>query len=340
VARPAGGLGPRPRRDLVCRAPLERSCPDREFAFLPPDSPSRRAEEVFAKAFPEDRRASNIVLVLHRTDQATTDLPRDLAFIDDALQPELRKIAEAEGGLADEAPPSDEPLFDDQGSSPRPPRPKPLIAHIRTPNDPAAGALLVSDDHRALLVVIELTKEFLSAKNWPVIDKVERLVGDLESAGKVPAGAQLLVTGSAVIGRDHTWAELQSARSTETLTVVLVVALLVLIYRAPLLALIPLATVFLAVEMSLHILALLAKAGHVTLFQGIQIYIIILAYGAGVDYCLFLTARYKEELDRGASPAEAVERAVGGVGAALAASAATVVCGIGSEAPRRYFRGE
>src|SRR5262249_7828756 len=72
----------------------------------------------------------------------------------------------------------------------------------------------------------------------------------------------------------------------------------------------------------------LARAGFVTLFQGIQIYITILAYGAGVDYCLFLTARYKEELDRGADPGDAVARAVGGVGSALVASAATVVRGI------------
>src|SRR4029077_12597984 len=56
--------------------------------------------------------------------------------------------------------------------------------------------------------------------------------------------------------------------------------------------------------------------------------ITILAYGAGVDYCLFLTARYKEELDRGAKPGDAVAGAIGGVGAALVASAATVMCGI------------
>src|SRR5262249_9810596 len=81
--------------------------------------------------------------------------------------------------------------------------------------------------------------------------------------------------------------------------------------------------------LSLHILALLAGAGYVTLFEGIQIYITILAYGAGVDYCLFLTGRYKEELDGGAAPRDAVARALRGVGAALAASAITVICGIG-----------
>src|SRR5262249_34655776 len=51
--------------------------------------------------------------------------------------------------------------------------------------------------------------------------------------------------------------------------------------------------------------------------------------GPGVDYCLFLTARYREELDQGASPCEAAKKAVSGVGDALTASAATVICGIG-----------
>ncbi len=121
---------------------------------------------------------------------------------------------------------------------------------------------------------------------------------------------------------------MQSVRATEFLTFVLVIALLVLIYRAPLLALIPLLTVFLAVQVSINTLAILAGRGYLSLFQGIQIYITILAYGAGIDYCLFLTARYKEELDRGLQPAEAVARAIGDVGHTVLASAATVIGGI------------
>ena len=44
---------------------------------------------------------------------------------------------------------------------------------------------------------------------------------------------------------------------------------------------------------------------------------------------MFLMARYQEELDRGLRPAEAIAQAVRGVGSALAASAATVMFGIG-----------
>jgi putative drug exporter of the RND superfamily len=305
---------------------------DREFAFLPTNSPSRIAENIFAQAFPQDGPGSNVVLVLHRTEDERDNLAGDLKFISNELEPGIRRIAEADGGMAYEVKASDEPLFstdDETAKAPEPPKKRSIIARIRTPNTPGSGALLVSPDGQALLVVVDLTTEFLSNQNWPTLDKIDQLLRQLQGQGDVPPGLQFAVTGSAAIGRDHTLAELQSVQATMFLTIVMVVVLLILIYRAPLLALIPLAAVAVSVQISLNILALLAGAGCLTLFQGLQIYVTILAYGAGVDYCLFLTARYKEELDQGNSPSQAAEAAVGKVGAALTASAATVMCGIG-----------
>jgi RND superfamily putative drug exporter len=314
---------------LACRLmapPWSEVAQDKEFDLLPTDTPSRRAAEIFAKAFPEEQTASNIVLVLHQT--GAPQLERNLKFIEDVLEPGLRRIADAEGGLASEVAPSDEPLFGDQGAPSAEPKRRSIIARIRTPNAPGLGALLISEDKQALLVLLELTTDFLAKGNWPTIAKVEELVEDLRQQRKVPAGLDIAVTGSAAIGRDHSLAQLQSARATEYLTLILVIGLLVLIYRAPLLAIIPLATVYLAVQIAINFLAILAGAGVLTLFEGVQIYITILAYGAGVDYCLFLTARYKEELDSGTPPADAVAGAVRHTGAALLASSATVMCGI------------
>src|SRR6516165_2387052 len=94
---------------------------DRVFDFLPADAPSRRAAEVYAKAFPEDQAPSNIVIVLYRTDHESSSLEPELAFIDSTVEPALRHLAESEGGLASEPAPSQEPLFGDQTPTTPPP---------------------------------------------------------------------------------------------------------------------------------------------------------------------------------------------------------------------------
>jgi RND superfamily putative drug exporter len=151
----------------------------------------------------------------------------------------------------------------------------------------------------------------------------------LRQAGEVPPGLDVALTGSAVVGRDLRQAGRQSAAATERWTVLLVVALLLLLYRAPFLALIPLATVFVATQAALAYLRVLAGAGAIGLFEGIQSYVTVLGYGAGVDYALFLIARYQEELGGGQAPRAAVAGALGKVGPALVASAATVMGGVG-----------
>jgi RND superfamily putative drug exporter len=310
--------------------PWNEVAQDKEFGFLPARSPSLVAEEEFKKAFPEERVGSSIVLVLTNPGGAR-DVQVGKDFISDVLEPDLRKIAESEGGLTAEPPVSEDsdPFAAAPPASPKPAQPNSIIDRIRTPNAPGTGALLESKDGKALLVAMELNSEFLSKGNWRLIQKVENLIQELKDGNKLPAGMDLVITGSAVLGRDFSKAEVEGSKATEWLTIVMVIGLLILIYRAPLLALIPLVTVFVSAKVSLNVLSILAAHGYLTLFQGIQVFITVLAYGAGVDYCLFLMARYKEELDQGHSVDEAVRGSIGSVGAALAASAATVICGIG-----------
>jgi RND superfamily putative drug exporter len=296
--------------------PWRDVAPDLEFAFLPESAPSRIGEAMFRKAFPFEDFGSNIVLLLERAPGQKGKPTAELKFIENVMEPALRQIAQDEGGLARDADP-------DSNVKPS------VIAQIRTPNGLGTGALLISPDESALIVVMDLTTEFHSHDNWPTITKIEEAVEQFEKNSEFPAGAHVYLTGSALVGRDHTLAELDSARATGLWTMILVIILLILIYRAPVLALISLITVYMAAELSLHLLAIFAGQHYLSVFAGLEVFIAILTYGAGVDYYLLLTARYKEELDAGATFHEAVTRALGKTGAAITASAGTVTCGIG-----------
>src|SRR5205814_2183255 len=105
----------------------------------------------------------------------------------------------------------------------------------------------ISEDQQATLVVLDVSTELLEHRNWSTLAKIDGLLERLQKEGKVPAGLEIATTGSGTVGRDITWGQAISARSTEFWTILLVIVLLLLIYRAPLLALIPLVTVFVSV---------------------------------------------------------------------------------------------
>ncbi len=303
----------------VTAPPWKQVAQDREFGFLPENARTRQGQAVFKRAFPDDKQASNVVIVVNRADEELR--PEDRTFIKDIVKPALVRLAQEEGGFADKDEPSAATNPDAEKT--------PIVAALRTLDDPGSGPLLVSANRRATLVVLELTSELLEYRNWPILAKIETLMATWRSQGQVPAGLNLTLIGSATVGRDMTLGQQHSAQATEFWTIVIVIVILLLTYRAPFLAMIPLISVYMATQISLKLLSVLAQLGFVTLFEGIEIYVTIILYGTGVDYCLFLIARYQEERERGADWPDALARAIGYIGPALAASAATVMFGIG-----------
>lgn len=298
-----------------------------EFAFLPEDSASRVAEVKFKEAFPNDQNQSNVVLVVRR-EQKEGLLPEDYEFLSRWVIPELRRIA----GL----PVDDESIDDAEDPVATAAAAKTRVAQgIDSFEDKRVGEMYISDNKQATSIVVWLRTEFLDQSNSKIVDKVEAFVNKLKHTPSdtgepsLPAGMEIALSGTATFGRDMIQESRNSAKSTEKWTVILVVGLLIIIYRAPALAMIPLITVAVSTIISMKLLILMAQAGWITLFNGIETYVTVLVYGAGVDYCLFLVARYREELDGGLTIEDAISGTLERVGAALTASAGTVVCGIG-----------
>lgn len=110
-------------------------------------------------------------------------------------------------------------------------------------------------------------------------------------------------------------------------TALLIFVLLVLIYRSPVFWLLPLLSVLFAEAVVRGIGYGLAKAGVVINGQTGGI-LLVLVFGAGTDYALLLTARYREELRRHADRHEAMAIALRRAGPAIVASAATVIAAL------------
>ncbi|REJ87728.1 MAG: MMPL family transporter [Planctomycetota bacterium] len=289
--------------------PLDSVLEEGHFEFLPRSQPSRQAERLFDQAWPDRRADSSLVILVRRSGQGEELTETDRRFIRETVVPELESLEESQAA-------------DDSSQK------LPLVADVLTA-DVRSEELLDSEDGRATLVVVELTTEFLHDRVKRFVDQAAEAIDALPSRGKVPEGLELALTGSATVGRDDLTAREQSGRRIQSWTPWLVISLLLIAFRAPFAALIPLATLSCGITVALNSLALLAERGYVNLFEGIEVYTTVLVYGAGVDYSLFLVSRFQEELAALGDSRHAVAIAVHRVGVAVAASAGTEIFGIG-----------
>ncbi|MBH5334770.1 MMPL family transporter [Streptomyces pactum] len=111
-------------------------------------------------------------------------------------------------------------------------------------------------------------------------------------------------------------------------TIAVVAVLLILIYRSPLLWLVPLVVAGVANTVSMAAAYGLNQLFDTPISGQSSGVMTILVFGAGTDYALLLVSRYREELRRHPLPYEAMLAAVRGCGPAVLASSGTVAAGL------------
>src|SRR5215475_9400555 len=108
-------------------------------------------------------------------------------------------------------------------------------------------------------------------------------------------------------------------------TLAVVIVLLLVTYRSPVLWLLPVVTAGVALATAEGLIYLLAAHAGLTVNGQSAGILNVLVFGAGTDYALLLTARYREELRRHEDRHEAMAVALRRAGPAIIASAGTVI---------------
>lgn len=140
----------------------------------------------------------------------------------------------------------------------------------------------------------------------------------------LPAGLHVYPTGQIADQVASSKTSSHAGSSVEKFSVLFILVLLLLVFRAALAPVLTLLPAGLALLVAEPLIAESSKVG-VPVSSITQFMLIVLMLGAGTDYGLFLVFRVREHLREGHPPAEAVVAAVTKVGESITFSALTVI---------------
>ncbi len=187
-----------------------------------------------------------------------------------------------------------------------------------------------SADGKAVLINIGLDSE-VAAENInkePVLPLIVEFIREDMEKNFTSAGVESYVTGPGGIFADLFGAFGSIDTRLLQTTLIVVAIILIVVYRSPILWIIPLFTAGTALGLATMIVYYLAKANVLDLNGQTQGILDVLVLGAATDYALLLISRYREELHHHESRYEAMKIAWRGVVEPILASGSTVIAGL------------
>ena len=196
----------------------------------------------------------------------------------------------------------------------------PDLAPIQSPLTPQAAQMgLLSEDGTTAIMLVPITAR--------TIEQIEPAVKEMRAITQadVPDGLEVYVSGPAGITVDAV--EVFGDIDGKLLigTTVLILVLLLLIYRSPIIAVVPLIVVGVAYAVAGGVVYLIVQGFDLPINGQATGILIILMFGAGTDYCIYLVARYREELRVREDRHDAMQHAVARSGPAILSAGGTVV---------------
>ncbi len=256
--------------------------------FLPSNAEATAAIKLVQERYPSTG-GTPAILVFHRADGLTEDdaarINRATAVLKDNSRPELVESVLAVDG----SPQLDATL--------RAPDGKTVMTFVTFGGSPAAP-------------------EFGEAVEW---------AGDAVRDAVVGSGLTVEVTGPGGIIADAVRVFAQIDFRSTLFTVLLVLVLLLVIYRSPALALLPLVGVGWTLLVAQGLVATMAANAGLSLNGQVTALLSVLMFGAGTNFTLFIVSRYREELLTTTSRWDAMRLSVVRIGPSITSSAGTTL---------------
>jgi uncharacterized membrane protein YdfJ with MMPL/SSD domain len=175
----------------------------------------------------------------------------------------------------------------------------------------------ISDAGDAAYVVIQL--DLTDEESVAAVD-------DIRAAIAPPSGYTFWMTGYGPITKDSAVQSEEDLQKAEVVSLPIAALVLILVFASIVAAGMPLFVAGLAIPSSLALIYIVAQQVEMSIF--VLNIATMLGLALAIDYSLFIVSRYREELRRGRSVGEAVERAIGTAGKAVAFSGIAVAIGL------------
>ena len=175
----------------------------------------------------------------------------------------------------------------------------------------------ISTNGQAAYVVIGLDRDE---------DSSIELVDPVKAALATPSGYSVALTGFGPIQEDSARLSEQDLVRAETVSLPIAALVLILVFGSIVAAGMPLPVAALAIPTSIGVINLVAQQTEMSIY--VLNIATMLGLALAIDYSLFITSRFREELARGRSVEQAVERAVGTAGKAVLFSGVAVAIGL------------
>jgi RND superfamily putative drug exporter len=176
--------------------------------------------------------------------------------------------------------------------------------------------MVSKDGHATLLAVVMAGDVDHATKN---IDKVLNIVDEENAGGQF----KLDISGFASVSEDFNKALEKDLQRSEFGTLPIALIILVLVFGALVAALAPIALSFVAIIVAVALTAVIGQQFQFAFF--VVNMIVMMGLAVGIDYCLFIISRFREERARGLDKEQAITTAAATAGRAVLFSGMTVV---------------